>query len=63
MTTYPWDSTRADDILAVLRESGLDVHLEEESTINGRLYQVYRADGGQGSAIAAFDGNVSEING
>jgi hypothetical protein len=63
MTTYPWDSTRADDILAVLRESGLDVQLEEESTIDGMLYQVYRADGGHGSRIVSIDGNVSAIHG
>jgi len=63
MTTYPWDSTRADDILAVLRDAGLDVQLEEESTVNNRLHQAYRVTGRHGSRIVALDGRVSAIHG
>ena len=63
MTTHPWDSTRIDDILAVLRDSGLDVQLEEESTVDDMLYQAYRVTDGQGSSIVAFDGSVSAIYG
>jgi hypothetical protein len=58
---HAWDSARAEDVLAVLRESGLEVHLERESSMGGRSLQVYRADGG--GAIVVIDGTVTEIDG
>jgi len=58
---HPWASARAEDVLTVLRDSGLQVHLEREASTSGRQLQVYRADGG--SAIAVIDGSVSEIEG
>jgi hypothetical protein len=56
---HPWDSARAEDVFAQLRESGLEVRLERETSIGGKSMQVYGADGGGG--IVVIDGRVTEI--
>lgn len=59
--TESW-SSHLDDVLALLRQSDVDVVLEDSSTEDGRLHQDYRV-GQHNVTLSALDGIVSAIGG
>lgn len=57
---HDWTSSRADDVLRTLRDSGIDVVLKHEASDHGLLHQEFRA-GNHPVVITVFDGVVSVV--
>ena len=57
----PWDSARAEDVLAVLRDSGVDLRLEEETIREGEVRQQVRATGQGAPVLTIMDGEIWSI--